>query len=63
MSTIELTEEEQALLIEILDSTVSDIKYEIADTDNSQFKEKLRSRKTALSRLLSKIRTEESARG
>lgn len=63
MSTIELTEEEQELLIEILDSTVSDIKYEIADTDNSQFKEKLRSRKAALSRLLGKIRTEESAEG
>jgi len=61
MSTINISEEERELLIELLDSTVSDIKYEIADTDNSQFKEKLRSRKASLSRLLSKIRTEESA--
>jgi hypothetical protein len=40
------------LLREILDSAFRDLRYEQADTDNSQYKQRLRERQRALGELL-----------
>lgn len=40
------------LLREVLDSAFRDLRYEVADTDNSMFKAKLRDRERALRELL-----------
>jgi hypothetical protein len=40
------------LLREVLDSTFRDLRYEIADTDNSTFRAELRVRERALAELL-----------
>ncbi len=40
------------LLREVLDSTFRDLRYEVADTDNSKFKAELRDRERALLELL-----------
>lgn len=40
------------LLREILDSTFRDLRYEQADTDNSEYKQHLRERQRALGELL-----------
>ncbi len=40
------------LLREVLDSTFRDLRYEVADTDNSKFKAELRDRERALRELL-----------
>ena len=40
------------LLREVLDSTFRDLRYEVADTDNSTFKTELRNRERALRELL-----------
>jgi hypothetical protein len=40
------------LLREVLESTFRDLRYELADTDNSAFKAELRDRERALGELL-----------
>lgn len=40
------------LLREILDSTFRDLRYELADTDNSTYRAELRDREAALAELL-----------
>ena len=40
------------LLREILDSAFRDLRYEVADTDNSQYKHQLRDRERELGELL-----------
>jgi hypothetical protein len=40
------------LLREILDSAFRDLRYEVADTDNSRYKAQLRDRERALGELL-----------
>lgn len=42
MVLIEMTEEQGALLRRVLDRAWRELKFEIADTDNSQFKQGLR---------------------
>jgi hypothetical protein len=52
---IEITDDEAALLRELLDVTCRDLSYEIAATDNSTFRAGLRSRRDAFSRLLDAV--------
>lgn len=49
---LQLGPEQVELLREILDSTYRDLRYEVADTDNSKFKEELRTRERAVGELL-----------
>jgi len=48
---IELTAEEAAVLKETLDSFLSDLRMEIADTDRMDFREGLKRRKALLMRV------------
>jgi len=45
---VELTDEQQELLTDLLKGVLGDLSYEIADTDNSTFKDKLKKRRDAL---------------
>lgn len=49
---LDLNDQQVALLREVLDGELRDLRYEIADTDNSQFKQKLKERSAALGELL-----------
>ncbi|HWP29624.1 MAG TPA: hypothetical protein VFB73_13550 [Chloroflexota bacterium] len=53
---LELTNEEQALLVNILDEELRDLKEEIYKTETSDYKEVLRARERLLQGLLEKVR-------
>ncbi len=52
---IELDDQQSEILREVLDSAFRDLRYEVADTDNTVYKEGLRSREAVLSSILSKL--------
>ena len=49
---LQLDSAQVGLLREILDSSFRDLRYEVADTNNSTYKQELRERERALSELL-----------
>jgi hypothetical protein len=55
MPTFELTPEELELLQEILTSDLSELRMEIADTDNSRFKDGLKHRKQKVMDIMEKL--------
>ena len=52
---LELSESDLELLRDVLDSEYRDLKFEIADTDNSTFKASLVERKRRLASLLDQV--------
>jgi hypothetical protein len=55
MATLELSAEESRLLREVLESFMSDLRMEIADTDLFDFREQLKEKKRVLSELLERL--------
>jgi len=51
MIQLDLTDDEAALLKEFLESTLKNLSYEIADTDTSEFRDQLKARRDALTRI------------
>ncbi|HSR51577.1 MAG TPA: hypothetical protein VLV83_12170 [Acidobacteriota bacterium] len=56
MDNVSLNQEERDLLVEVLDSYLSDLRMEIANTDHSEFKIALKSKRKALDLLFAKIK-------
>ncbi|MBC8551545.1 MAG: hypothetical protein H8D23_18010 [Candidatus Brocadiales bacterium] len=52
MINLELTKEEKDILAMILESYLSDLRMEIADTDSMDFREALKKRKDVLKKVL-----------
>ena len=52
---LDLSDEQEGLLRELLDEAYRDLRYEIADTDNSEFKTQLRMREARIGELLDKV--------
>lgn len=52
MISLDINPEEQQILVEILNSTVSDLGMEIADTDQKDYREVLKMRKSVLMKIL-----------
>ena len=52
---LHLDESQTELLRQVLDSTYRDLRYEIADTDLSQFKQQLKEREAALRAILDMV--------
>lgn len=52
MIQLELDDTEKTHLIEALESYLSDLRYEIADTDSQDFRERLKAKKAALEKTL-----------
>ena len=59
MKVLKLSEEDGTLLIEILENYISDIRMEIADTDKSSFKEKLKTQKRSVVNILNQIKEDD----
>jgi hypothetical protein len=55
MADITILPHEALLLQELLESTLSDLRMEIANTDSQDYREKLKSRKRALQNVLTQI--------
>ena len=52
MIPIDLTNDERSILIDVLESALSDLRMEIADTDQMDFREALKVRRDVLTRVL-----------
>ncbi|BCX81279.1 hypothetical protein MIT9_P0857 [Methylomarinovum caldicuralii] len=57
MIQLDLSEKERNHLIEALESYLSDLRYEIADTDSADFRERLKEKKAALEKALTQLKT------
>jgi hypothetical protein len=55
MITLELQESEAAMLREILESVLSDLRMEIAGTDRLDWRDSLRERKVLLEELIARL--------
>ncbi len=56
MIQLDLNDTEKNLLIEALESYLSDLRYEIADTDSQEYREKLKEKKAALEKTLAAVK-------
>mgnify|MGYP001077100007 FL=1 len=59
MVYIQLDEEERTMLLQLLDTCVSDLRQEIADTDNYNYKNMLKQRREVLLKLLSALQRDQ----
>ena len=57
MIHLDLTTEEQEVLKNTLASYLSDLRYEIADTDRLEFREQLKAKKAVLEKILAAIQS------
>ncbi len=60
MTQLILNKEEQETLIHLLETSLSDLRMEIAGTDNITYKQMLKQRKDVLKRLLVALRSPEA---
>lgn len=58
MITIDLTSEEQGMLVEMLETRLADLRMEISDTDSLDFRNELKKRKEALAKLIDALKGE-----
>jgi hypothetical protein len=61
MLHLDLNPQELGILQHVLESYLSDLRMEIADTDRQAFRERLKERKAALMRVLDTIEATEAA--
>ena len=52
---LDITNDEIAILIEVLESYLSDLRMEIANTDSMEYREKLKTKKTIIIKVLTKL--------
>ncbi len=55
MPQFELDDDEARVLVDVLESKLRDLSYEISDTDTREFKDQLKSRRELLRRVLSEL--------
>ena len=53
---LHLTDDERQALIDTLESYLSDMRYEIADTDNFDFRQELKSKEALLEKVVSQLK-------
>jgi len=56
MIHLDITKEEKDILIEVLEEYISDLRMEVADTDNMDFREKLKNQEKVLKEILVTLR-------
>lgn len=59
MIQVELTSDEQEVLSEVLTHELADLRMEIRETDNRDFREGLKHRESLLSQIAEKVRSDE----
>jgi hypothetical protein len=62
MIELDLTEQERVTLADVLEGCLSDLRMEISDTENKDYREMLKSRKQTLLKVLTTLTTEENNR-
>ena len=55
MIQFDLSEEERRILLEVLESALSDLRMEIADTDSMDFREMLKGRKAVIKKAIAAL--------
>ena len=55
MNPLEITDQEQQLLVQVLHRALADLNHEILHTDNAGFKQMLRQRRSILESLTNKL--------
>ena len=60
MVHLDLNEEERAILLQLLDTCISDLRSEIMDTDNLEYKTMLKGRRAVLFKLQESLQLAES---
>ena len=60
--TLTLSDSEKEVLAEVLDSYLSDLGMEITDTDSMDFREKLKTRRTVIQKILKELRQPSSSK-
>lgn len=56
MAQLTLTDEEAEALVVLLEGNLADLSYEIADTDRMEFRNRLKSRRDVLHKILDELR-------
>ena len=56
MIHLDLDATEQKILIQVLESYLSDLSYEIADTDRLEFREELKAKRDVLNKILQAVK-------
>ncbi len=56
MYHLDLDEQEKEILLNTLESYLSDLRYEIADTDRLEFREQLKTRKAVLEKITTTLK-------
>jgi hypothetical protein len=56
MKEIALNENEIAALITVLESTLSDLSYEIADTDRKKYRDEIKAQRDVLAKILDDLK-------
>jgi hypothetical protein len=56
MIALDLTQDERTVLVEVLESYLSDLRMEIAHTDSADFREMLKSKKGVINKALEALR-------
>jgi hypothetical protein len=57
MIRLHLTQQEQAVLIEVLESFLSELRMEIADTERKSMRDVLKNQEVVIKRVLESLRT------
>ena len=60
MFSVELSEEEKLILAEVLDRSLKDLSYEIANTDDHDFRENLKNRREVIRRVHSALTNQDA---
>lgn len=55
MINLDITNDEKSILIDVLESYLSDLRMEIADTDKMDFREELKDKKEVLNKVLAQL--------
>lgn len=63
MIRLDLNEEEREILVMVLESYLSDLRMEIADTDRMDFREMLKKRKAVIQTAIAAVRGAEASGG
>jgi hypothetical protein len=53
---LELNEEEKEILLELSESELSELRFEIADTDRKNFRDMLKRKEVLLNRIISELK-------
>jgi len=59
MIRLELTEHQKAILVDAIESYLSDLRMEISDTDSMDYREMLKNRKEVLGQILENLGAKE----